>query len=345
MCPFYLLKEPYVEHATVLLDSVEKTLKTKENKRCKLMDENVIEERMPDVLRSYRLLEHPSNAKACYLKFDDPLVNERCSKLNGRLYAGDSQRSIVKQVTKEYEKEPYSGVSLDSHICTIEFDENANREQKIAYASFLEDNDPKAAEFKQKSLSIDTLNKTLEQQVLQADQAKKNAEEEARNISQAVSSIQRDRLPSILAAQRQIQQEIDQLNQQADFFSRKPHILEEGGKLLPGQCLQGVSGHRFCFDTQGRVFYHHPDGRAIQDKGGSSHPKEFVLQNDGNLVAYDQFGRSFWATQTYAKRNRYDARKVSWEYSQRGPYRLIVQKDGDVVLYDADKKVLWRAKR
>jgi hypothetical protein len=52
------------------------------------------------------------------------------------------------------------------------------------------------------------------------------------------------------------------------------------------------------------------------------------MQDDGNLVVYDNAGRARWASDTSMDR-------------KRGPFKLIMQNDRNLVIYDANNKPTW----
>jgi hypothetical protein len=51
------------------------------------------------------------------------------------------------------------------------------------------------------------------------------------------------------------------------------------------------------------------------------------MQNDGNLVIYDQYYRVVWATYT--------------TFKGQAPHKLIMQSDGNLVIYDANWSATW----
>ncbi|WP_159079508.1 hypothetical protein [Plantactinospora sp. BC1] len=88
---------------------------------------------------------------------------------------------------------------------------------------------------------------------------------------------------------------------------------------------------------------------------GYPHRYQLWLQDDGNLVLYQQYGPAYWATGTrdgVALVNRPDGNlvllradgSVAWSTgtSGNGPARLIMQHDGNLVLYRvSDARPIW----
>jgi hypothetical protein len=56
-------------------------------------------------------------------------------------------------------------------------------------------------------------------------------------------------------------------------------------------------------------------------------PGRFVIQGDGNLVAYSNTGWPYWASGTSGQGS--------------GPYTAVMQPDGNFVLYEAGGRPLW----
>jgi hypothetical protein len=54
------------------------------------------------------------------------------------------------------------------------------------------------------------------------------------------------------------------------------------------------------------------------------------MQNDGNLVVYDNSNKAVWASNTNNKGT--------------GPYRLIMQNDRNLVIYDAKNQPTWNTR-
>lgn len=75
---------------------------------------------------------------------------------------------------------------------------------------------------------------------------------------------------------------------------------------------------------------HFSGGNAIwssRSDGKGQSPRRLVMQNDGNLVIYDVYGRPTWASRTDNKGAK--------------PHRLVMQDDGNLVIYDGNNRPTW----
>ncbi|MGK5546119.1 hypothetical protein ACSNOH_15490 [Streptomyces sp. URMC 127] len=94
-----------------------------------------------------------------------------------------------------------------------------------------------------------------------------------------------------------------------------------------------------------------------RDQSLASDTARLVMQSDGNLVIYDEFGRARWATGTVGQGWRAafqeDGNFVVYTRSGRAVWssrtaghpgsRLVVQDDGNVVIYDGSQAI-WSSR-
>lgn len=327
------------ENTFIFNDEVQDVYLRKDNKACDIIIDNPDGLQNNDIIRNHRLLSLPSKpSTSCYFKMSDALVNNRCSKLNPNLYRNDKHASIVKSIEPELLTEDYQSKIVHSDVCAIEFHEN--RENRMDYLRFLSDNDPKVQGLKRE------LDQTVQSNERENTFIQELSAKEQNILFEQVPAINTEISNTIAANERgipmdrQAEEKVRKNENELQFWKTRPHILEQNKSLLPGQCLLGVSGHRFCFERDGNIAWYNARNQAIWTNVRTSSPRELKLQDDGNLVAYDTFGRVFWQTNT--SRNRF-----RWFFGLQQhspPYTLIVQGDGNVVLYDSRKRAIWSSK-
>lgn len=122
-----------------LTDYSETTIKKKENKLCK----NVMKQDgdQIDLINNYRIFQHPKDDNSCYMRLDDTLVGGECSTANQRMFTQDFSDTIS-DIRVDDMRDPYVANTLRDDLCKISF-KTGDTEKKIAYASFIDDNDPK----------------------------------------------------------------------------------------------------------------------------------------------------------------------------------------------------------
>lgn len=327
------------EIQSILIDGIEQKLLTDDNKVCNIITDNKDIIGKNDIIDNYRLLSFPNKTTTtCYLKMNDSLVENKCSKLNPNLYDEDKHKDVVKSIEKTLLSEYYQSKLIDSEVCTIEFTDHS--QNRVDYVNYLSDKDPKVNNIKSQLNVAKNNNDTLQNNI--------------QDLTQRERSILNEAIPTIAGQIGDTNLAIDK-NKEADrtedekvrnhentlqFWKTRPHILQQGKSLYPGQCLYGVSGHRFCFERDGNIAWYNSKNQGMWTNTRSGAPKELKLQDDGNLVAYDVHGKAFWHTNT--SRN-----KFKWFFGLQQhspPYNLIVQGDGNVVLYDGKKKAIWNSR-
>lgn len=95
-----------------------------------------------DILKRYRLLDHPTDPNACYFKMNDTLVEDNCSTLNSYLF-DSSYNDVISGIGAEKFNDPYVAKTIVDDQCTIVFNSNASVSRKLDYANFIDNNDPK----------------------------------------------------------------------------------------------------------------------------------------------------------------------------------------------------------
>jgi len=103
--------------------------------------------------------------------------------------------------------------------------------------------------------------------------------------------------------------------------------LAQNNALLPGQQLISTNGAiTFVYGTDGNVTLYNQTAVAwTSDKPHTA--GKLVLQNNGNLVAYDNTGAPQWTSSTGGK--------------GVGPYALLVRNNGQVAIVDSAATELW----
>lgn len=81
-----------------------------------------------------------------------------------------------------------------------------------------------------------------------------------------------------------------------------------------------------------------------------------ILQEDGNLVLYDENKKARWNTPTYKRFSQFfelskqgnlaivsDKNKIVWEFkpTKKKGYELVLEDNGNLILYAEDKEILW----
>lgn len=100
--------------------------------------------------------------------------------------------------------------------------------------------------------------------------------------------------------------------------------LRAGSTMRPGQYLTS-NGYKFIFQGDQNVVVYNRSGRAVwSSRTNGSGADRFVMQGDGNLVAY-RGSRAVWASGT----------------AGRGGNRLVMQADGNAVIYTSSNRGVW----
>jgi hypothetical protein len=112
-------------------------------------------------------------------------------------------------------------------------------------------------------------------------------------------------------------------------ISKTNNSLDQDAYLSPGESITSANGkYMFIYQTDGNVcLYNTSGGGSIWCSMEVHTPGKLILQNDGNLVAYDSGGIPKWSTNTQGQ-------GVS-------PYLLTLRNDRTVALTDTNNTVLW----
>lgn len=126
-----------------LTENSENTIKNIENKVCRHVVNKDDNKPQIDLVNNYRIFQHPNDENSCYMRLDDTLVDGECSTANQRLFRSDF-KDVISEIKPENMRDPYVAKTLKYDLCKIGF-KTDKPERKIAYASFIDENDPKVA--------------------------------------------------------------------------------------------------------------------------------------------------------------------------------------------------------
>jgi hypothetical protein len=105
--------------------------------------------------------------------------------------------------------------------------------------------------------------------------------------------------------------------------------LIQGKSMTAGKSIKSENGkYMFLYQTDGNLcLYNTSGGGSIWCSGALHTPGKVVVQDDGNLVAYDSGGIPQWSSNTQGQGT--------------GSYYLIMRNDRTVALMDSSNTVLW----
>ncbi|KAF4972003.1 hypothetical protein FSARC_1333 [Fusarium sarcochroum] len=104
--------------------------------------------------------------------------------------------------------------------------------------------------------------------------------------------------------------------------------LDNGSWLSPGESLWSPNGsNELRMQEDGKIAVYW-DGGCTYQSSEDEHEgiKGLVMQDDGNLVIYDENDEAVWASNTEGSGDS---------------VHLVVQDDGNVVLYQDDEEAVW----
>jgi hypothetical protein len=149
---------------TILTEPAEKKVLDIEGKRCLHTVTTADSANKIDILNNYRLLNHPTDDNSCYLKMNDTLVANKCSKFNENLYDKEFT-GVVDKIQSEKINDPYISETLTDNVCSIKFKPGSSTIDKEKYVKYIDNNDPKVNKLEAdiaKSVAInEVLKKTL----------------------------------------------------------------------------------------------------------------------------------------------------------------------------------------
>lgn len=142
---------------SILEEAPEKYYLNLENQRCKHITN------APDFWKHYRFLNHPTNEHACYFKLSDTLVGggDSCNSSNA-LLSSAVHAGTVTSVKPDLVNDAYTAKALKNNACVVQFAPGADTARKNAYASFLDDNDPKVNALHQDIRKLNLANEALQ---------------------------------------------------------------------------------------------------------------------------------------------------------------------------------------
>lgn len=152
------------ESITPLDPTAERGFIQVENKRCQYVQTSKADEETIDLLKNYRLLNHPTKRDACYLKMSDTLVDKTCSKYNTRLY-NDAFKDVIDSIGEEEYNDAYVAQTLQDKLCTFNF-KPSPLEDRTKYAQFLDENDPKTAGLIQELKKVTTIKEKVQHELV-----------------------------------------------------------------------------------------------------------------------------------------------------------------------------------
>jgi hypothetical protein len=127
---------------SILKDIPEQEFLNIESRKCKHVLDNPENGQKLDILKNYRLINHPTDDQACYFKMNDTLVDGKCSKYNDKLYDA-TYEDTVSTISPEKLNDPYIADTLTDNVCKISFKGDSTDKRRESYAFTLDENDPK----------------------------------------------------------------------------------------------------------------------------------------------------------------------------------------------------------
>jgi hypothetical protein len=144
-----------------------------------------------ELTRRYRLLNHPTDSNACYLKMDDVLVDNNCTTTNKNLF--DPQyASIVTDISPDIFADSYTSRTLDSKHCKISFAARSKAPQDIKkrgdYAAYIDNNDPKVRTLATQSEDVKRSNTQIEGDIASLDAQIESANAQAGQLNRSIET-------------------------------------------------------------------------------------------------------------------------------------------------------------
>ncbi len=104
--------------------------------------------------------------------------------------------------------------------------------------------------------------------------------------------------------------------------------LGNGARLKLDESIFSSNGlYELRQQADGNLVGYGPEGAFWANHKVGSSACEFVMQSDGNAVAYTSDGKPVWATGCNGK--------------GKGPFQLIMQDDRNIVIYDSNNTPIW----
>lgn len=162
---FLVFKKIKEEYSSILAPRAEQAILSKEQKLCKPM-EKVLSNAfgvtdVVGVVKNMRLVGSSSeDPHVCYLKQNDTILNKQtCNKDNPNLF-NNTFANVVTDIYPGMEKDPYQSSSLETPVCYVKFQKDAEPLDMVEYAAFVNNNDPEyqkvLSDFKNKINSMYT---------------------------------------------------------------------------------------------------------------------------------------------------------------------------------------------
>jgi hypothetical protein len=119
--------------------------------------------------------------------------------------------------------------------------------------------------------------------------------------------------------------------------AKYPNMIIAGESLKAGEGLLSANGNfKAVMQTDGNLVVYNNSGKTLWASNTfttnkTKLPYTAVMQDDGNFVIYNVKGESVWASQT-------------WHSKPDDTYSLIMQDDGLLTLYGVDELPKWNTK-
>ena len=113
-------------------------------------------------------------------------------------------------------------------------------------------------------------------------------------------------------------------------MAKIPKVLYGGQYLNRGDKIVSSDGvYELRMQTDGNLVIYRRDNKMKRETAlwakGSKKGNQFIMQEDGNAVLYDEAGDALWSSKT----------------QKTGANRIIMQADGNLVIYDNNDKPKW----